>query len=129
MRILLGVKSCQRDIYTHEHIRPLKPAADFDLQFFVGGEPISLKGDEILLPCKDDYSYLVHKTQEMIRWSLQPEHDYDYTFFCDNDTFDFLWFCGSTRLERIFSVVNIPFREYDYVGYFGSPYPMFFAMG
>ena len=94
MRILVAVKSCNRDMANgcHQAIRDTW-GKDFppnvDVRFFVGeydnANEARLLTDEIRLHVVDDLVHLPIKVREMANWSL--EQGYDYTYLCDVDTF------------------------------------------
>jgi hypothetical protein len=92
MRLLLAVKSCQRDMRegAHQAIRDtwgkdLPPGVD--VRFFMGGEhpPTLLEADEVWLPVSDDYWVLTPKTRGICAYMLQ--HNYDFVYPCDTDTY------------------------------------------
>lgn len=93
VKILIGVKSCQKDMMggCHEAIRDTwgyNLPDDTTLRFFMGGEnpPCSLKADEILLSGLDDtYWVLWPKVVRALAYSV--ENEYDYSFLCDTDTY------------------------------------------
>ena len=122
MRLLVAIKSCERDMRNgcHEAIRQTW-AKDFpqfltgrditvDVRYFVGNGNESLRGDEIRVPVIDDLVNLPLKLKEMAAWSVAQ--DYDYTFFCDTDTY--------VKPDRL---LDCGFEPYDYLGYFGNGYP------
>lgn len=88
MRLLIGVKSCSRDLEngSHEVIRQTwgRDVQGADLRFFIGRGEIS-KADEVAVDAPDDYDSLPLKTREILRWSIVSR--YDFTFLCDTDTF------------------------------------------
>jgi len=57
---------------------------------FLLGDPAlkcpELRGDELWLPCPDDYRSLPQKTRGFCRWALDSA-DFDYLFKCDDDTY------------------------------------------
>ena len=63
----------------------------------------SPQGDEIMLPCPDDYMHVSWKTRHMFKWAL--ERGFDYTFQCCVDT----W----VNLDRL---LQSGFEKYDYSG-------------
>ena len=121
MSILIAVKSCckDRDAGFHQVIRETW-GKDFqglaDVQFFVGlGEnAASNQQDEILVPCPDGYHDLPAKTREIARFS--ETFGYDFTFFCDTDTF---------LLPA--KLLSSGFEDFDYVGKIDRPLGETFA--
>lgn len=101
MRLLLAIKSCQRDLDRgyHDAIRQTwgRDTRGADLQFFTGAD----------LNAPDDYDSLPFKTREILRRSIQS--GYDFTFLCDTDTFII-----PSRL------MSCDFQRYDFSGRFGS---------
>lgn len=106
MKILIAVKSCQKDMEMgcHQAIRETWAPdllSDIDLRFFMGGENPCSPGhamadpykkrhpflpDEILLEGLDDtYWVLWPKVKRALQFSI--ENNYDYTFLCDTDTY------------------------------------------
>lgn len=56
-----------------------------DVRYFYGqGTQEMTAGDQIFLPCPDDYEHLPHKTVAICKWAL--EHEYDYMLKVDDDT-------------------------------------------
>lgn len=117
MRLLVAVKSCERDKLRgdHEVIRDTwgKDAwhAPADLGFFYGADENSTQhsqSDEFpMFGIPDDYESLPHKTRAILTYSVGQ--DYDFTFLCDNDTYvipDLLLKTG--------------FEKYDIAGRFGD---------
>jgi hypothetical protein len=115
MRLLIAIKSCERDMLNccHTAIRETW-GKDFppnvDVRFFVGNGSASLKSDEVRLAVGDDLTALPSKAREMAGWTV--ENGYDPAFFCDVDTF--------VKPERLLSC---GFEGYDYFGYFGNGFP------
>jgi len=108
MKLLIAIKSCQRDKDngSHQAIRDtwakyLPPAVD--LRFFVGGEKVSLETDEVQVPVEDDYFSLSLKTKAIADYSVKNQ--YDFTFLCDTDTY--VWPA---------KLLASGFEEYDYSG-------------
>ena len=68
-------------------VRRLNASPNVRVVFLVGAnaEKARLDGDDLRLPCGDDYYSLVHKTKEFCRWALTQA--FDYLFKCDDDTF------------------------------------------
>ena len=93
MKLLVAVKSCIRDKANgcHDAIRETW-GKDFpsnvDVRFFVGNGGLSalLRGDdEVQVNADDTLVALPIKVRKMAEWSI--EQGYDYTYFCDVDTF------------------------------------------
>jgi hypothetical protein len=117
LKILVGVKSCQKDRNDgcHDAIRETwgrnMPPGTKTLFFMGGGLPSDLKGDEILLWTRESYWDNLEKTRAFFKWSL-PE-DYDYLFLTDTDVYivPHLWAsCG--------------FEKYDYSGDFAPEFEL-----
>jgi len=90
MRILVAVKSCQRDIERgcHQVIRDTwgsKLPDNFDLMFFVGEGVKNTEADEVSVKAPDAYKALSLKVNEILRGALGFE--YDYIVLVDTDTF------------------------------------------
>lgn len=91
MRLLLAVKSCQRDQQTfcHQAIRDtwakdLPPGVD--VRFFMGGnDPPLMEADEVHLTVDDGYWELTPKTRGICAYAVL--HDYDFVYPCDTDTY------------------------------------------
>lgn len=77
-------KSCRRTWFTGIGGKP-----GVDCLFLLGAprlrEP-DLRGDELWLPCPDDYDSLPQKTRGFCRWAL-ANVDFEYLFKCDDDTY------------------------------------------
>lgn len=110
-RIIICVKSCQRDLARGDHdiIRNTwgKSAADQGIltRFFVGADEKkhSYAPDEIAVNAPDDYVSLPFKTREICRWAAGKV--LDYVFLCDTDTY-----------ISIPMMLSSHFEEYDYLG-------------
>lgn len=61
---------------------PLVPK-DTDMRFFLGRGECSVKKDEVVLNCGDEYMEIPDKVRAMVRWAL--DHGYDYMLKCDDD--------------------------------------------
>lgn len=89
MRLLIGIKSCQRDLENgcHDTIRRTwgRDVREADLRFFVGQGGRASSVDEVVVDAPDDYDSLPWKTREILHWSMDAQ--YDFTFLCDTDTF------------------------------------------
>lgn len=110
-KLLLAVKGCERDASNgfHQAMREtwVKDVQGADVRFFVGGGSLSLKEDEVRLPCPDDYLSLPHKTRAILQWAL--DRDYDFVFLCDTDTY--------VIPDRLLAS---GFEDYDLVGLFNG---------
>jgi Galactosyltransferase len=110
MRLLIAVKSCQKDKQegVHQAIRETwgrNLPRGVDLLFFVGGEkaPNNLEKDEIYLPVSDSYWEMQPKVFATMQYALEK----DYDFCCSSDTdayFEFL------------KLMSSGFEQYDYSG-------------
>lgn len=112
MKLLVAIKSCQRDLELgfHEAIRDTwgkdflhKIAANTEVRYFIGNGTTRYY-DEVQLTCADDYLGLPRKTQEICKWAGDR---YDHIFLCDNDTF-----------VKPVELMQSGFINYDYSGYF-----------
>ena len=101
MKIAIAIMSCVKNAERREAVRRtwVKDIPfGIDYFFFVGHVGVS---DAISLPCGDAYEDCAFKQIEMIKFVK----DYDYVFFCDDDTYvviDRLMLCG--------------FEAHDYMG-------------
>ncbi len=90
------------------------------MRFFLGERADYVpRPDEIVLPVSDAYEALPLKTRGICRWAA--EHQYDWLFTCDDDTY--------VAPERLF---GSGFEQYDYVGRFRGPsggYPAPYCSG
>lgn len=114
-KILVAVKSCNRDRIDGCHVAIRETwGKDFpgnvDVRFFVGRGASELLADEIMVDAKDDLVALPVKVQKIAEHSVAS--GYDFTFFCDVDTF--------VIPKRL---LDIGFEEFDYVGRFMEPGP------
>lgn len=111
MRLLIAVKSCQRDKYAgcHQAIRETWGANlphGVDLLFFMGGNEKDIVGmteDERHLPVDDGYWPSTPKMLAIVKYAVWQ--DYDFVLLCDTDTYldvPRLMLCG--------------FDEFDYSG-------------
>ena len=78
-----------------------------DCLFLMGDPGLSkpeLRGDELWLPCPDDYASLPQKTHLFCRWALENA-EFEYIFKCDDDTY--------VCLERLLAVPS----GLDYCGW------------
>lgn len=126
MRVLIAIKSCQRDKFDgcHQAIRETwgkDLPAGVDLRFFVGGsQPPQLEKDEVHLPVDDGYWELTPKTRGIAAYTVQE--GYDFVYLCDTDTY----LIPSKLLQS-------GFEKFDFSGgvsagpsgekIFGKPYP------
>lgn len=93
MKVLLAVKSCERDAVAgfNQLIRETwaKDVVGADVRFFVGAHSQilgrTLESDEVRLDCADDYMSLPLKTRALLAWALAQ--GYDFVFSCDVDTY------------------------------------------
>ena len=112
MKILVGVKSCDRDRANgcHQAIRETW-GKDFpsnvDVRFFMGMGKVTgfLKEDEVLVYAQDDLVALPLKVREMAQYTVRE--NYDFAYFCDVDTF--------VIPKRLMAS---GFENYDYFGRF-----------
>jgi hypothetical protein len=113
VKLLVAVKSCNRDKANgcHQAIRETWGKdfpANVDVRFFVGSGGLSddwLLTDEIRVNADDTLVALPVKVRKMAEWSV--EHGYDYSYFCDVDTF--------VIPKRLLAS---GFENYDYFGRF-----------
>ena len=105
MKALIAIPSCARDRETQHEQRALLKGADY--RFFLGVGNSHPMQDEIVLPVRDDYMALPEKVRQAFRWAL--EHDYDYVFKCDRDTY--------IHADRLMAAVPI---WQDFVGLVGK---------
>ncbi len=113
-RILIGIKSCERDARNgaNEAIRKTWGRDLPGLRFFVGGKRDAPhgptpQGSIIVLDCPDTYEGLPQKTRAILRYGL--DHERDFIFLFDSDTFvvpERLLACG--------------FENYDLTGSLGG---------
>lgn len=111
-KIIICVKSCQRDLERGDHdaIRSTWGAVAQQhgilTRFFVGSsdKKSSYRSDEVALNCEDDYANLPFKTREICRWAVGKQ--VDYIFLCDTDTYLY-----------IPHLITCRFDENDYLGY------------
>jgi hypothetical protein len=115
MRLLIGIKSCQKDRLNgyHQTIRETwgkNLPGDVDLLFFVGGlkPPVKLEKDERHVPVDDGYWELLAKTKAIMRYALQ--HDYDFSYMADTDSY-----------LNVSGMMTCGFEAYDYCGGFINP--------
>ena len=122
MKILFAIKSCQRDQQTgcHQAIRDTW-GKGYDVRFFVGGGDGWFDKDEVHLPGLDDgYWELTPKTKAICAYTV--EHNYDFVYLCDTDTY-----------LHVPTLLDSGFERYDFSGghlchgeygcQLGKPYP------
>jgi hypothetical protein len=129
MRLLIAVKSCQKDKQAgyHQAIRETWGKTlpkGVDLLFFVGGTtpPPNLEKDERYLPVSDGYWESWPKAHAILRYAIQKS--YDFSLLCDTDTYIVLP-----------ELMRSGFESYDYCGawinppgaVFGKVYPPFYT--
>jgi hypothetical protein len=91
MKLLICIKSCQRDLERGDHnvIRSTwgkdAKTLGIDVKFFVGSNCSKYESDEVHLKCDDSYDALPYKTREICKWASGKL--IDYIFLCDTDTF------------------------------------------
>lgn len=108
MNILIAIESCHAHRPQNQLIRNTwLSGRTVPYRFFLGQGPGEPKGDEVFLPCGDDYASLPFKTQEIMRWALSE--GYDFVFKCDTDTY----VCVPRLLVS-------GFEPHDYVGCFAT---------
>lgn len=114
-KLLIGVKSCQRDkdLGFHDLIRATwgkdAKALGVDVRFFVGASMNKYESDEVHLKCADDYNSLAFKTREICRWAGGKV--LDYIFLADTDTF---------LIPKL--MLKSGFENYDYAGKISRPF-------
>jgi len=106
MKALVLIPSCARDRAEQEYQAQLL-RGHLDFRFFLGVGNAAPGVDEVILPVRDDYMALPSKVRAAMQWAL--DHDYDYVFKCDRDTF-----IHGERLAK-----GIPFGA-DFVGLVGN---------
>jgi hypothetical protein len=118
MKLLIAVKSCQRDLKLgfHNVIRGTwgkdAKALGIDVRFFVGAEATPYQSDEVHVKVADEYNALPYKTREICRWANGKM--LDYVFLCDTDTF--------IRLDTMLAwYEKIKLNKYDYAGKISQP--------
>lgn len=102
MNLAIGIQSCKNNADRRNSIRNtwLRDVPnDLRVSFFVGEE--DCQDDVVSLKCKDSYEDCWIKQFEMIKCLK----DYDYVFFCDDDTY--------VVVDRL---LNSGYQNHDYVG-------------
>lgn len=107
MKPLVLVASCARDRAGQESQAKLLRGI-IDYRFVLGAGNANAAEDELVLPVRDDYLALPVKMRAAFRWAL--EHEYDYIFKCDRDTF--------VHASRLLDAVP---AGKDFVGLVGNP--------
>jgi len=93
-RILIGAlsgaaKTARRDACRATWLAGIDARDDVQCVFLRGDPGLSkpeLRGDELWLPCPDDYASLPQKTRGFCRWAL-ANAQFEYLFKCDDDTY------------------------------------------
>jgi len=93
-RILIGALSgaqyaARRDACRKTWLAGIDACDDVRCVFLRGNPAVSkpeLRGDELWLPCPDDYASLPQKTRGFCRWALENA-EFEYLFKCDDDTY------------------------------------------
>ncbi len=88
MKLLCAVMACWwRESYVDAQRQTwAKKTPEIDIRFFFGkGAQREPKEDEVHLDCGDHYLGLPEKVRLAFKWAL--EHDYDFAFKCDDDTY------------------------------------------
>lgn len=84
MKLLVAVRSCQRDVALHNTIRATwgrdAKAQGVDVRFFVGASFQKYENDEVHLQCHDNAEGLGFKTREIFKWAVGKQ--IDYLFLC-----------------------------------------------
>ena len=87
---------------------------------FIMGDPelarAEVRGDELWLPCEDDYAHLPMKTRSLCQWALKHVK-FDYLFKCDDDSY--------VALDRLLQVPS----GLDYCGRYMSNCKVPYANG
>jgi hypothetical protein len=105
MKVLIAIKGCEahRDRWKAQ-LDTWADTLDFRADYFTGK----------FLGVSDDYEHLPHKTQAICQWAVAPQsaipnwsnQDYDFSFFCDTDTY--------VHVSRLLSS---GFEQHDYIGH------------
>jgi Galactosyltransferase len=92
VRVLIGALSARgygdrRDRCRRSWMADAARADGVDAVFLLGGaRALTRSGDELHLPCPDDYPSLPQKTSWFIQYALD-HFDFDFLFKCDDDTY------------------------------------------
>lgn len=115
LKILIAILSCVRDSDNgfNQAIRDtwLRNLQGAEYRFFLGRGAKARPDDcpdEFILDCPDGYLNLPEKSKALFK--LAADHEYDFIFKCDTDTY--------VRPDRLLSS---KFYEHDYTGYFNGP--------
>ncbi len=98
MRDKLGSSQAARETWA----RDISKYPGVEYRFFVGRGG-RIQSDVVVVDAPDDYDGLTEKNREMQRWFVA--HDYDFVFFCDDDTL--------IDMKRLMSS---GFEQWDYYG-------------
>jgi len=93
-RILIGAlsgaaKTARRNACRATWLADIDVRDDVQCVFLRGDPGLSkpkLRGDELWLPCPDDYASLPQKTRGFCQWAL-ANAEFEYLFKCDDDTY------------------------------------------
>ncbi len=114
-KILIAIVTCHKNRARADAQRstwvPEASARGLDVRFFLGQTPRREGAehlDEVILNVDDGYLALPHKVRAMLAWAL--EHEYDYIFKTDDDTY--------INAERL---ALSGFEGRDYVGRLRGP--------
>lgn len=118
MKPIVLIASCARDRATQESQAALLRGI-IDYRFVLGAGNYHVmdnadprRQDELILPVRDDYVALPVKMRAAFRWAV--EHEYDYVFKCDRDTF--------IHADRLLASAREHFEAgHDFVGLVGNP--------
>jgi hypothetical protein len=99
--ILIAILACHSNGHGHDWGSALREAqretwlrdAAVDYRYFLGRGEGTAAADEIWLDVPDNYDSLPIKSRALIAWAY--EHDYDFLFKCDDDTY-----CRMDRLMQ-----------------------------
>jgi hypothetical protein len=119
VRVLIGALSAngledRRDRCRRTWMADARAAAGVEAFFVIGGHPeapAARDGDEVRLPCPDDYWSLPQKTAALFRYALDG-FDFDYLFKCDDDTY-----VSVPRLVAAVAAASADYVGYDLGGY------------
>jgi hypothetical protein len=112
VRLLIAILSCHSNGHGSDWGSELREAqrdtwlceAVVDHRYFLGRGEGSAEADEVWLDVPDDYDSLPIKSLALIAWAY--EHDYDFIFKCDDDTY--------CRIDRLLSS---GFEAHNYSGF------------
>ena len=111
MKLLIAVFSCEAyEVKGNNNALRntwLSDASKLGIDYkFFHGIGAQQKEDVVMLPCNDGYGGLLQKDKWAHTWCL--EHDYDFMYHCDHDTY--------ARPERL---IDSGFEKYDLAGCLG----------